>query len=537
MPASPLQRTGATPVFESLAVRADARAARDAMATLPGEWRLHALSEALGEYEFVPPRAPRLSNGTAWEIARRLSREPGVLEAEPLFAGPGLQPDPAHFTDILAPHERPRITRGLGESAAKPLPCSESPRWSVAAVNAHKAWSTSTGRDVVIGHPDTGYTKHPQIWSNTNPRVLAGAGYDFVRGQVMSLDPLTGANPGHGTSTASVLMSARGGADSEQVDGIAPNAQLVPLRVSDSVIHLSFTNLRRALHFIAGKAQVISMSLGGPFPSQALRRALLHANDLGAVCVAASGNVYPFVVYPARYAEVIAVAATNCNRKRWKWSTNGRAVDFSAPGESVWCAASKLSADAPVYSVERGSGTSFAAASAAGIAALWIARHGHANLVARYGARVGAAFRELVTRSGCNTPSDWNAKTMGAGIIDAQKVLAAALPAGAAAAAGATPRSTMESALEYFPMLEPDVALAAITANVPRTRRGGVRAAFDLAGDELLFQLGANARLREDIHDCATAKPARSGKRGARTAKKTPLALDASAAFRRAFGY
>ena len=49
MPASPLQRTGATPVFESLAVRADARAARDAMATLPGEWRLHALSEALGE--------------------------------------------------------------------------------------------------------------------------------------------------------------------------------------------------------------------------------------------------------------------------------------------------------------------------------------------------------------------------------------------------------------------------------------------------------------------------------------------------------
>ena len=93
---------------------------------------------------------------------------------------------------------------------------------------------------------------------------------------------------------------------------------------------------------------------------------------------------------------------------------------------------------------------------------------------------MGAAFRELVTRSGCNTPSDWNAKTMGAGIIDAQKVLAAALPAGAAAAAGATPRSTMESALEYFPMLEPDVALAAITANVPRTRRGGVRAAFDL---------------------------------------------------------
>jgi serine protease len=521
-----------TPVFESFAVRADARAAHGAMATLPGEWRLQALSESLGEYEFVPLHGRKLSNGTAWETARRLAREPGILEAEPLFAGPGLQPDPTRLNDILAPHERPRVTRALG-SGGKPLSCSDDPHWSVEAVNAHKAWSASTGQGVVIGHPDTGYTRHPQIWSNTDPRVLAGKGYDFVRDQISALDPLTGASPGHGSSTASVIMSARGGADGPQVDGIAPDAQLVPLRVSDSVIHVSFTNLRRALHFIAGKAQVITMSLGGPFPSQALRRALQHVTDLGAVCVAASGNVYPFVVYPARYAEVLAVAATNCGQKRWKWSTNGRAVDFSAPGESVWCATSTLHADAPVYAVERGSGTSFATATAAGVCALWIARHGHANLVARYCSRVSAVFREIVTRSGCHTPPGWNTRTMGAGIIDAQKVLAAPLPSGVVAPAGTAPRGTLESAIDYFPTLEPDVALAAITAKVPRTRRGGVRAAFDVAGEELLFQLGSSASLRAVIFDRATGG---MRKRGTSRSGETAAKIDASAAFRRAFG-
>jgi serine protease len=520
------------PIFESFAIRADERAARQALATLPGEWRLQPLSESLGEFEYVPVQGRRLSNGAAWEAARRLALEPGILEAEPLFAGPGVQPDPSQLTELLAPHERPRVTRGMG-GVGKPLACSENPRWSVEAVNAHKAWSTSTGSGVVIGHPDTGYTKHPQIWSTTNPRVLAGKGYDFMRDQVSALDPLTGESPGHGGCTASVIMSARGGEDGPQVDGIAPEAQLVPLRVSDSVIHLSFTNLRRALLFIAGNAQVISMSLGGPFPSQALRRALQNATDLGAVCVAAAGNVYPFVVYPARYAEVLAVAATNCDQKRWKWSTNGRAVDFSAPGESVWCASSTMQSGAPIYSVERGSGTSFATATAAGIGALWIARHGHDKLVAKYGSRLSAVFREIVMRSGCNTPSGWNSRTMGAGIIDAQKVLAAPLPAGVVTPADASPRGTIESAIDYFPSLEPDVALAAITANVPRTRRGAVRAAFDVAGDELLFQLGSNAKLRADIHDRATGGTRRRGIRrsGAITAK-----VDASATCRRAFG-
>ncbi len=525
-------KAGATPEFESFAIRADARAARDAMAILPGEWRLNPLSESLGEFEYVPLHGRRLSSGTAWETARRLARQPGILDAEPLFAGPGVQPDPAHLADILAPHERPRVTRALGGSG-KPLACSDSPRWSVEAVNAHKAWGSSTGKGVVIGHPDTGYTRHPQIWSNTDPRVLAGAGYDFVRNQVVSLDPLTGASPGHGGSTASVLMSARGGEGGPQVDGIAPDSQLVPLRVSDSVIHISFTHLRRALLFIAGKAQVISMSLGGPIPSPALHRALRHLADLGTVCVAAAGNVYPFVVYPARYAEVLAVAATNCGQKRWKWSTNGRAVDVSAPGESVWCATSTLKEGAPHYSVERGSGTSYAAATAAGVCALWIARHGHANLVAKYGARVSAVFREIVMRSGCHVPVGWNTRTMGAGIIDAQKVLAAPLPAGVVALAGASRGGVIESAMDYFPTLEPDAALAAITANVPRTRRGGVRAAFDVAGEELLFQLGSNASLRAAIYERATEG---GRKRGARRSGGVAARIDASATFRRAFG-
>jgi serine protease len=364
--------------------------------------------------------------------------------------------------------------------------------------------------------------------------VLASLGYDFVGSKADPVDPMRGQYPGHGAATASVIMSARGRGSEPQVDGIAPGARLVPLRVSDSVIHISFANVRKAVLHAAGHVQVISMSLGGPFPSRALRRALAQAAERGVITVAAAGNQYPFVVYPARYPEVLAVAASNCARAAWKNTTRGSAVDCSAPGETVWRAQSRLVKGVPRYDVAPSSGSSYAAAIVAGVCALWVDHRGHQALFQRYGAKLAAAFRKVVMEAGCETPSGWDDDTLGAGIIHAGKVLAARLPAGSTVRVPAAPTAT-ESAVDYFPALEPDAALAAITAGVPQGKRGGVRRAFDIAGDELLFQLGSNAQLRAVIYERATRKATRG--RATRSAPSRAIKLDASPTFRETFGF
>jgi hypothetical protein len=75
------------------------------------------------------------------------------------------------------------------------------------------------------------------------------------------------------------------------------------------------------------------------------------------------------------------------------------------------------------------SGTSYAVAHLAGIAALWLGHHGRDPLIAKYGnAKLQDAF-EAVLRSAVTTPAGWDTSKWGAGIVDAVKVLEADLPA------------------------------------------------------------------------------------------------------------
>jgi len=65
------------------------------------------------------------------------------------------------------------------------------------------------GDCVWIGHPDTGYRKHPEVW----PGIRSDDGWNFLTDREDPLDALlTGTlrNPGHGTKTASVIISPGG---------------------------------------------------------------------------------------------------------------------------------------------------------------------------------------------------------------------------------------------------------------------------------------------------------------------------------------
>jgi thermitase len=291
------------------------------------------------------------------------------------------------------------------------------------------AWATPgtpQGQDVLIAHPDTGYTRHPQI----RAAWRLDLGYDFVEDAADARDPLNGQSGGHGTATASVIASAV----DEELAGIAPRAKIVPLRVNDNVIHFSWRRLAAALYRAADKrTHIASMSLGGPWGgSGALAEAVRRASERGVIQIAAAGNHAPYVVYPACLPEVIAVAACNARGAPWQYSARGPEVAITAPGESVWRA--KASAGGK-YRVERSSGTSYAAASVAALCALWLARHGGFDaLAARYGsaAAVGGVFKEALQRSAW-VPGGWERDSMGAGIARADRLLDYTLPATAPA--------------------------------------------------------------------------------------------------------
>jgi thermitase len=269
-------------------------------------------------------------------------------------------------------------------------------------------------------------------------RPIGGAGSANTTGEVESLREICRQKTalstaiGHGAATASVIMSDHNPSpDTVWVSGAAPRAKLIPFRVSDGVIHFDFTNVALAIHeAVDQKAHVISMSLGGLFPSRFLERAIERAIANGLIVLAAAGNVWPWVVYPAHYRQVIAVAAVNCRKKPWSLSARGDSVDISAPGESVWRARTLQNSDSyPVYVVEPSSGTSYAVATAAGACALWLAHHGRKQLIDKYGApRLATVFRELLVTKGFEKPPGWDSEKYGVGILRADRLLEAPLP-------------------------------------------------------------------------------------------------------------
>jgi thermitase len=439
------------------------------------DWNLSLLGPGARQFFAEPPPSARVGVAAAWQLTYRLRADRDVDRAEPAFETEGFA-------------EREPARRGV--AAERHLPQSQPRDWALVLCGVREAWArpgAPQGQRVLIAHPDTGYTPHPQLRAALRPDL----GYDFVEDVPDALDPLSGQSGGHGTATASVIASA---VDAELV-GVAPRAKIVPLRVNDNVIHFSWRRLAAALYRAADRrTPVASMSLGGPWGgSGALAEAVRRASEQGVIQIAAAGNHAPFVVYPACLPEVIAAAACNALGAPWQYTARGPEVDITAPGESVWRA--KTSAGAK-YRVERSSGTSYAAAHIAGMCALWLARHGgFAALAARYGgaAAVGGVFKEALQHSAW-TPQGWDRANLGAGIARADALLDHALPA-SAPARGARFASARVPGLEALLV---DIA--------------------ELVRDELRFHAATDPRLRAALQRRARRLPVSGASRELRRA-------------------
>jgi subtilisin family serine protease len=334
----------------------------------------------------------------------------------------------------------------LAETASGFFSCSADERdhgstWALNRVNAPAAWAKSlTGNDVSIAVIDTGWSKHPEVFE---PSVydLSRQKNLIERGQPAE-DQFSNGNPGHGTLVASVVAS-RGGITASHdattapgsVTGIAPQAQLVPIRTIKSVINIRMSRVAKAIDAaIAADCDVIVMALGGPTPVRSVRRALKRAVEAGLVVCCAAGNCWPPVVYPASYAKrglCVAVGAVGPQDRVWPYSSQGGGVTLAAPGWNVWGARMDGPDPDQDASNKPSQGTTLAVSITSGAAALWLEHHGGPEAVRQAaqtaGATVQSLFMNAVTE-GLERPKTWPTHArLGKGVLDISKLLAASL--------------------------------------------------------------------------------------------------------------
>lgn len=489
------------PVLEALSVVLQPAPGRDALALarqiarrvrLNG-WRVESVVEDGTEVEIVP-RKRSIGAARAWDLTYVLRDQPEVAHAEPMFR-------------YLVPENAPPVVRTASGVGRTDDPATDTEYdWSLRKANVLEAWRLFgprlPGAGVQVGHPDTGYTLHPELADSA--RLLVSAGYDYDDDDADPVDDLNDGfldNPSHGTGTGSVILSGIGAANSGPgpfVSGAAPNAMLIPIRTTESVVLFSMRGLRRAIdHAATTGAQVVSISLGGPFTGLGTRRAIQRAVEAGTIILAAAGNEVGFVVFPAAFDEVIAVAASNIRDEPWTGSSHGPAVDITAPGESVWRARTERDQNGRMkFLVERSSGTSFAVATTGGIAALWVSYHGWPTLVRKYGAaNIARVFKQLLQAT-CRTPRGWNAHEYGPGVVDAKKLLATPLPDAVPARKLRDARraavATDTTGLETLVHLLPDVSRTRVEetiANLLQVPDRDLPSILQDYGDELAFQL------------------------------------------------
>jgi len=160
----------------------------------------------------------------------------------------------------------------------------------------------------------------------------------------------------HGTAVAALLVGAAG----SRAPGLLPAGHLVAIdafqRYRKTADIAETYDLIQALDVLAArKIRIINLSLSGP-ANTLLEKAVRATIDKGTILVAAAGNEGPNAkpVYPAAYADVIAVTAVDRSMKPYRRAVRGEHIDIAAPGVGVWTAAS-------ISGGRQKSGTSFAA--------------------------------------------------------------------------------------------------------------------------------------------------------------------------------
>ena len=263
----------------------------------------------------------------AWDVAHaQVAGQLGVAESDIVSAEPDLAQSYPDVNEVGVAGRA--FAAGSDCNQAGPLQRDgKIPNGQGFAWHLQEAYSQlGPARDVVtftdprtrIAHIDTGYDKTQKARPEN---ILADLERNFVDGDGnpnSAQDPNRRAlfdNSGHGTGTSGILAGRQVPQNNGQYLGGCPHAEILPLRIANSVVMFFTSVFAQAIHYaIDQHCDVVSISMGG-LPSSAWNDAVNKAYEAGVCIVAASGDCVSspvgglpshHVVYPARYHRTIA---------------------------------------------------------------------------------------------------------------------------------------------------------------------------------------------------------------------------------------
>ncbi|MFJ4872484.1 S8 family serine peptidase [Streptomyces sp. NPDC088757] len=254
----------------------------------------------------------------------------------------------------------------VGAAPAAVAADARSQQWYLDAMRAEEIWKKSTGKGIKVAVIDSGV--NPSTPS-LKGKVLKGWDASGTKGDE------TDDYSGHGTSMAELIVGsgANGG-----VRGLAPDARVVPYRVSDTERqHERGVNgfdmvdaIKRAAD---SDVRIINISMASDYANPFKREAVEYAVAKGKLIFAGAGNNAKKgnkPQYPAAFPDVVSVAAIDRNGVVADYSQHGEHVDLAAPGSGIpaWC-------DENLKSYCTENGTSIATAIASASAALIWSAH------------------------------------------------------------------------------------------------------------------------------------------------------------------
>jgi subtilisin family serine protease len=230
--------------------------------------------------------------------------------------------------------------------------------WGITHFNIPKLWEKTQGEGVKIAVLDTGVqASHPDLNDNMLP------GVNLVEHGKEPYD-----KNGHGTHCAGIIAAEN---NDIGVVGVAPKCGIIPVKVLDNNGNGRLDIVAKGIRWaVDNGADLISMSLGCPFPVQEVRKAIKYAAEhkIPVFCAAGNaGNNTP-VYYPAAYPEPISVGAADPSLTLADFSNIDNGLDFIAPGVEILSTVPDN-----WYGVMNG--TSMSAPWLVGIAALILAYH------------------------------------------------------------------------------------------------------------------------------------------------------------------
>ncbi|MRG58161.1 S8 family serine peptidase [Phyllobacterium sp. SYP-B3895] len=251
---------------------------------------------------------------------------------------------------------------------------------------------SAAGR-VRVAHLDTGYDpRHGSFPAHMNLALQR----NFVdANRPNDATDTTGeaalSNPGHGTGTLGILAGKAFG--TTPVIGCAPNVDVVPLRVANSVVLFSNSSIARAFDYVhalcnnpATRVHVITMSMGG-LASQAWADAVNALYERGVFIVTAAGNNYANlptrnIVYPARFNRVVAACGVMADHMPYADLPAAVMAGNYGPASKMTTAIAACTPNTtwarkgcPAIIDFDGNGTSSATPQVAASAALWIQKN------------------------------------------------------------------------------------------------------------------------------------------------------------------